>query len=963
MRRLGLSHALIALASLLGACSDQTSLLVEVSSPLAIPGDVNGLELRVVGDVEGRMVDRTYPLASDWPHSVSLRPGAVENQGVTITVTATLDGGFVARRVVQDSFVRGEQRVVRIVIDAECAGVQCGEGIDCIGGRCQQSMPDGGMDAGRTPDGGTDAGPECTSSAECDDLVNCTRDTCMDGACVNEPDDTICVPGETCDPVMGCPPVVCATPEECNDFRVCNGEETCTDMACTPVSGTAIDCNDSDPCTADRCSEAMRGDCVHTTADRDEDGFGDATCAEVGGVPATDCNDDNPDVNPDAVEVCDGFDNDCNGTCDDAFTCCRGEVGTCTSSCGTPGTRVCGSSCSWGVCSPPAEECNAVDDDCNGAADDVFACVQGATASCTTSCGSTGMRTCQSDCTWSDCVAPAETCNGRDDDCDGTPDEGFSCVAGSGVSCTTSCGSTGTQTCSATCTMGACVPPAEGCTGMDDDCDGEVDETVECSAGAMESCTTSCGSTGTRTCSAACTFGSCTPPSEVCNGADDDCDGRIDETFTCVPSAIGTCTSSCGTTGTRTCTSSCTWGSCTPPVEACNGLDDNCNSKCDESFACCAGRTSTCTTTCGSIGSRTCSSTCTNGTCNPPAEICNGADDDCDGMIDDGFACTPGATQACTTSCGSVGTQSCQADCTFGSCSPPMESCNGTDDDCDGTIDEGCGSCSGCTGAVGVSAPGGRYDVPLGAHVHSGSCGGSGGSEGYLTFTLATASDVFITTHHAGSTDTVLYVRDCTCGGPEISGACNDNADGRTTSRLRLLNLPAGTYNVVVDTKTTTSGSIPVDVYITTPGAESDRCGNPTFITAGTTTLTGNTCSFAADYTPAVVTGCPYIGSGGAQDRVFYFYVPTSRTVTVSGCTAGSLYDQTAYVRTVCTDGSASAQPACNDDGCGGPAQCDRALRSAFSTTLGPGLYYFVVDGYQGGTCDCGAYELSITGL
>ncbi|MCZ7681316.1 MAG: hypothetical protein M5U28_22015 [Sandaracinaceae bacterium] len=141
MRRLGLSYALIALASLLGACSDQTSLLVEVSSPLAIPGDVNGLELRVVGDVEGRMVDRTYPLSSDWPHSVSLRPGAVENQGVTITVTATLDGGFVARRVVQDSFVRGEQRVVRIVIDAECAGVQCGEGSTAWPGAANRACP------------------------------------------------------------------------------------------------------------------------------------------------------------------------------------------------------------------------------------------------------------------------------------------------------------------------------------------------------------------------------------------------------------------------------------------------------------------------------------------------------------------------------------------------------------------------------------------------------------------------------------------------------------------------------------------------------------------------------------------------------------------------------------------------------------------------------------------------------
>ncbi|MCZ7681315.1 MAG: putative metal-binding motif-containing protein [Sandaracinaceae bacterium] len=736
------------------------------------------------------------------------------------------------------------------------------------------------MDAGRTPDGGTDAGPECTSSADCDDLVNCTRDTCMDGTCVNEPDDTICVPGETCDPVMGCPPVVCATPEECNDFRVCNGEETCTDMACAPVSGTAIDCNDSDPCTADRCSEAMRGDCVHTTADRDEDGFGDATCAEVGGVPATDCNDDNPDVNPEAVEVCDGFDNDCNGTCDDAFTCCRGEVGTCTSSCGTTGTRVCGSSCSWGVCSPPAEECNAVDDDCNGAADDVFACVQGATESCTTSCGSTGMRTCQSDCSWSDCVAPSETCNGRDDDCDGTPDEGFACVAGSGVSCTTSCGSTGTQTCDATCTMGSCVPPAEGCTGMDDDCDGMIDETVECSAGAMESCTTSCGSTGMRTCTAACTFGSCTPPAEVCNGADDDCDGSIDETFTCVPGAMGSCTSSCGTTGTRTCTSSCTWGSCTPPVEACNGLDDNCNSMCDETFACCAGSSGTCTTSCGTMGDAQLlvvvrvervlaarrdvqrrGRRLQRGV-RRRLHLLRGPDEHLhdhvrlDRLADLFVHLHERHLQPARRDVQRRGRRLRRHDRRRLRLHARRDA--GLHDEL--RIDRHA-ELSGRLHVWQLQPADGelqrdgrrlrRHDrrglrVVLGLHRRGGRLGAGrplrraagsghalrllrrlGGSEGYLTFTLPTASDVFITTHHAGSTDTVLYVRDCTCGGPEISGACNDNADGRTTSRLRLLNLPAGTYNVVVDTKTTTSGSIPVDVYITTPGPESDRCGNP----------------------------------------------------------------------------------------------------------------------------------------
>ncbi len=998
---------LVALASWLGACADQTSLLIEVSSPLAIPDDVDGLELSVRGDAAGSMVDRTYELSGEWPHSVSLRPGTVESQGVTITVTATHGGAFVARRVVHHMFVRGEARVVRVVIDAECAGVTCGAGVDCVGGRCQQSTMDGGVTDGGVMDAG------CAMNSECDDDVDCTIDTCESGACRNEPSDAFCQEGFTCDATMGCPPRVCVNDGECSDGVVCNGAEVCVDMACQ--AGEAIDCNDGDGCTSDRCDESMRGMCVHTTVDLDEDGFGDLACPEVGGVAPTDCNAANPDVNPDAVEACDGLDNDCNSMCDDAFTCCRGEIGTCMSSCGTTGTRVCGASCSWGVCSPPPEECNAIDDDCNGAADDIFACVQGASESCTTGCGSTGTRTCQGDCTWSECVAPAETCNGIDDDCNGTPDDGFSCVAGSSTSCTTSCGSTGTRTCDASCTMGSCTAPAEGCNGVDDDCDGNTDETVECSPGAMTSCTTSCGSTGTQTCSSMCMFGTCAPPAEVCNGSDDDCDGRIDNGFTCVPGATGPCTTSCGTSGMRTCTSSCTWGTCMPPVEACNGADDDCDTRCDETFtccagspgtcmtscgtmgtrtcssscawsvcsppaetcngtdddcngacddgfACCAGRTGTCTTMCGSTGTRTCSGSCAWGTCSPPSETCNGMDDDCDGSVDNGFACSPGAVQSCTTSCGSTGTQTCGASCTYGSCTAPLESCNGTDDDCDGMTDEGCGVCTGCTGAVGVSAPGGRYTVTLGPHAQSGSCGGAGGSEGYLTFTLTQTSDVFVATHQAGSIDTVLYVRACTCTGSEVAGGCNDDADSRTTSRLRL-RLPAGTYNVVVDTKSAMTGTVPVDLYISPAGNESDRCGNPTFLAAGTTTLSGTTCGFTADESPVTSSGCPYTGSGDAEDRVFYFYLPTARSVTFSGCTGGTSYDQTLFVRSVCADASSAAQLACNDDGCTGSASCGGSLRSAITVSLPAGLHYFFVDGYLDPSCACGPYTINISGI
>jgi hypothetical protein len=320
-----------------------------------------------------------------------------------------------------------------------------------------------------------------------------------------------------------------------------------------------------------------------------------------------------------------------------------------------------------------------------------------------------------------------------------------------------------------------------------------------------------------------------------------------------------------------------------------------------------------------------------------------------------------GATGTCPTTCGSTGTRVCSGTCAWGTCTPPVESCNGADDDCDATIDEGCGVCAGCTGAIGVAAPGGRFTVPFGASAHTGSCGGAGGSEGHLTFTTTAVSDVFITTHHAGTIDTVVYVRDCSCMGTER--ACNDNADGRNTSVLRLSSIPAGTYNIVIDTKMATSGTVPVDVYITAPGTASDRCGNPSFIAAATTMLAGDTCAFTADETAAVDVACDYTGIGGAQDRVFYFYLPTSRSVTFDGCTAATNYDSSIYVRDVCTSAAPSSQLACNDDGCMGTVGCGGTYRSSMTATLGPGLFYVFADGYDSFECACGNYQFNVTGL
>ncbi len=108
--------------------------------------------------------------------------------------------------------------------------------------------------------------------------------------------------------------------------------------------------------------------------------------------------------------------------------CAAGETRTCMLACGASGTSACTGG-RFGPCTAGAETCNGADDDCNGTIDDGFACRAGTTDTCATACGSTGMRTCTAACALGTCVAPIETCNGRDDDCVGGVDDGALCAA------------------------------------------------------------------------------------------------------------------------------------------------------------------------------------------------------------------------------------------------------------------------------------------------------------------------------------------------------------------------------------------------------------------------------------------------------------------------------------------------------------------------------------------------------
>lgn len=132
-------------------------------------------------------------------------------------------------------------------------------------------------------------GGPCLDDAQCDDGIDCTADRCDPELkrCRFTPDDSLC-----------------------QDGVYCNGNEVCDlRLGCRP--GEPVTCSDQDACTIERCVEETRS-CERAPRDADGDGDPDHHCG--GG----DCDDDDPLVSSDRLEICgNGKDDDCDGLVDD----------------------------------------------------------------------------------------------------------------------------------------------------------------------------------------------------------------------------------------------------------------------------------------------------------------------------------------------------------------------------------------------------------------------------------------------------------------------------------------------------------------------------------------------------------------------------------------------------------------------------------------------------------------------
>ena len=444
------------------------------------------------------------------------------------------------------------------------------------------------------------------------------------------------------------------------------------------------DCDDADPASwpgAEEQCDGVDNNCDGEVdeglleawyPDADGDGFGDEAGATLGCAPAEgevseggDCDDADPSTAPGAPERCDGLDNDCDGVVDNDvlsvwYTDADGD------GFGDPAAAV-------ESCDPPAGVV-AEAGDCDDASSLSF-------------------------------PGGPEVCDEEDNNCDGTVDEGvtttfyadldgdgYGTVATSLEACALPAGYSDSPDDCDDDRSGVSPEGVERCNGLDDDCDGELDEASAVDAPlwfadtdadgfgdpalGAPACAAPAGSVADNTDCDDASRAVNPAATEACNGIDDDCDTLLDDADPSRDPAtgapffrdadsdgfgdIGAATLSClQPAGYLADASDCDDANnrvFPGAVERCNDLDDNCDGRIDDAdplvdlstggvfFADTDGDTygaalvRACDQPAGTVlDSRDCDDS--RADVNPAAaEVCNGIDDDCDASVDDADA-------------------------------------------------------------------------------------------------------------------------------------------------------------------------------------------------------------------------------------------------------------------------------------------------------------------------------------
>ena len=518
--------------------------------------------------------------------------------------------------------------------------------------------------------------------------------------------------------------------DACDDDRDADGDPNTTDCAPTDplVSKSAVEACDGIDNDCDKLTDEgfidTDGDKLANCIDPDDDQDGDPD--------TTDCAPENPIVKKSAKELCDTVDNDCDGSTDEDFgDVDKNGVKDCLQTDGDSDGDPDGTDCAPQnnlISHKAAEVCDGVDNDCDSFVDEDFPNSDGdASKDCVDADDDNDGDPDTTDCAPVDptrSTSTPEVCNGKDDDCDLEIDEGFADLDSDGVKDCVDKDDDGDDFDDSddNCPLVADATQFDNDgDGAGDACDEDDDnDSIEDSAdncpkvsnsGQADTDDDSLGDTCDTDDDGDLTpdVNDCRPKdaavhpgaTEICDGVDQDCSGVADDAF---PDTDGDGTRNCvdadddndGDPDVSDCAPT-NAATSNKSLESCDGKDNNCNGQVDEAFP-----------DNDADGSKDCVDLDDDNDGDPDAEdcaptdpdvrhgateICNGKDDDCSGVMDDGFVNTDGDNLP---DCLDLDDDN-DGDPDSSDCAPLVQSvsktaaelCDGKDNDCDSATDEG----------------------------------------------------------------------------------------------------------------------------------------------------------------------------------------------------------------------------------------------------------------------------------